>query len=262
MKLCRFLVANRPGDPRTGVYHEGKIYETDGHTAEGIHDPANIVFLSPIGTPPAVRLFDSFENIAGESLLSYYFMNPNQLKGTNETLGFPPQVEQLGIEIRICGVLQDGDQMIEPAEAEKYLLGYALMLCFVDQSLQEEADHHPAIWTEAHDIGAILSPLLVTPEELSEYLVRETKSSFQWIYNLYINEEPILEDRVFAHDVSFYDLLQRASVRSAMSTGEVVAWPPLPLPDLTATSLGRPIEPGDKVRVVVQGLGAITSTIG
>lgn len=262
MKLCRFLVANRADDPRTGVYHEGKIYETDGTSAAGIHDPANVVFLSPIGQPPAVRLFEESEVSPGEFILSYFFMNPAQLKGTNESLSMPPQVEQLGIELRIAGVLQDGDQMIDRNEAERYLLGYTFLLCFTDRSLQQEAGLSPGVWTESHDIGALLSPFLVTPEELSGYLVRETKSAFQFVYSLYVNNVPIVEEVAYAFDVEFYDLLQRASLRSPMGTGEVVAWPPLPLPDLESTPLGRQLEPGDKIRVVVENLGAVTSTVG
>jgi len=262
LKLCRFDIANRPGEPRTGVFHEGKIYETDGNSPVAIHDPAAVNFLAPIGRPPAVRLFEQFESSPGEYILSYIFMNPGQLKGTDETLGFPPQVEELGIELRVAGVLQDGDQMIEPQEAERYLLGYTFMLCFVDNTLQESADKNPAIWTESHDIGALLAPFVVTPEELGEYLLRETKSGFQWVYSIYINGLTIAEKRSYSFDVEFYDLLQRASVRSPMSTGEVVAWPSLPIPDLESSELGRTLLPGDKIRVVIEGLGAINSRIG
>lgn len=262
MKLCRFEISSRPGEIRSGIFHEGKVYETDGQNAVGIHDPANIVFKSPLIRPPAVRMFEEFEHLAGEYVLSYFFVNPTQVKGMNESLGFPPQVEQLGLELRIAGVLQDGDQMIEPKEAERYLLGYTFLLCFVDRQLQAEAHSNPAVVTEAHDIGALISPFVVTPEELTEYLLRETKSGFQWVYSLYINDAPIVEQRSFAFDTEFYDLLQRASVRSPLSVGEVVTWPSLPLPDLESTELGRNLEPGDKVRVVVEGLGAITSQIG
>ncbi|MFM9873582.1 MAG: fumarylacetoacetate hydrolase family protein [Fimbriimonadaceae bacterium] len=262
MKLCRFLVVNRPDEPRTGVFHEGKIYETDGQSAAGIHEPANVQFLSPIGQPPAVRLFEQFEMASGEWIMSYFFMNPAQLKGTNDSLSMPPQVEELGFEIRVAGVLQDGDQMIEPKEAERYLLGYTFMLCFTDRSLQLESDSSPAMWTESHDIGALLSPFLITPDEMSAYLIRETKSGFQFVYSIYINEIPIIVERTFSFDVEFYDLLQRASLRSPLNTGEVVAWPSLPIPDLETTDLERNIEPGDKIRVVIEGLGAITSTVG
>ncbi|ARU40848.1 hypothetical protein CCB80_06695 [Armatimonadetes bacterium Uphvl-Ar1] len=261
MKLCRFTLTNRPDEPRTGVYHEGKVYETDGQSAAGIHEPANITFIAPIGTPPAVRLFDQFDADGGY-FLSYFFMNPAQLKGSNESLSMPPQVEELGIEIRIAGVLQDGDQLIEPQEAEKYILGYTVMLCFVDRTLQAEAENHPAIWTESHDIGALLSPFIVTPEEMSAHLIRETKSGFNWVYSIFVNEKPIVEERQFAFDVEFYDLIQRASLRSPLATGEVIAFPSLPIPDFTATELGRELEPGDRVRVVVDGLGAVSSIIG
>lgn len=261
MKLCRFYVANRPDEPKTGVYHEGKVYETDGQSAAGIHEPANITFIAPIGTPPAVRFFEQFDSEGGY-FLSYFFMNPAQLKGTHDSLSMPPQVEELGIEIRIAGVLQDGDQLIEPQEAEKYILGYTFLLCFVDRTLQTEADGHPAIWTESHDIGALISPFIVTPEEMSAHLVRETKSSFNWVYSIFVNEVPIVKDRQYAFDTEFYDLIQRASLRSPLATGEVIAFPTLPIPDFTGTELGRELEPGDKVRVVVDGLGAITSTIG
>ncbi len=264
MKLCRFDVINRPGDlPRSGVYHEGKVYETDGQNAIGVHDPANIQFLCPIGRPPIVRCFESYQAGPGEHALSYFFMNPSLLKGPDGTIEIPPTVENLDLEVRVFGVSQDNGLMIEPAEADGFLLGYGFMVVLVDRELagssMEVSSEH---WTSARDVGAFVSPFVVTPEELTVQLVRESKSKFAWNYEISVSGEAIADKETFESDYAFSDLLYFASRRSSLSTGEVVTWPLLPKPEIEMSRLGRYLIPGDTLKVVVEGLGAITGRIG
>lgn len=264
MKLCRFEVANRPGDlARSGIYHEGKVYETDGQNAIGVHDPANVRFLCPIGRPPVVRCFESYQAGPGEHALSYFFMNPGLLQGPDGTIEIPPTVENLDLEVRVFGVSQDSGLMVDEKEADEFLLGYGFMVVLVDRELagssMEVSSEH---WSAARDVGAFVSPFIVTPEELTVQLVRESKSKFAWNYEISVSGDSIADRGTFESDYAFSDLLFLGSRRSALSTGEVVAWPALPKPDMELSRIGRFLIPGDTLRIVVEGLGAVTGRIG
>lgn len=262
MKLCRFEIENHPEEPRSGIFHEGKVYETDGQNAIAIHDPANIRFLSPIGRPAALRCFESYEALPGEWGVSYFFLNPANLRGPNETFDLPPAVEELGIEVRVAAVLQDAGLNVEPAESDGFILGYTFVALFVDRAAEREGAPHPARWAELRDLGGFVAPFVVTPDELDDYRDQEARSRFTWKYKVSVNDEELPLGGTFGSDYGMDDLLILASRRAPVGAGEIIAWPALPLPELADTSLGRDLVPGDRFRVVVEGLGAITGQVG
>ncbi len=259
MKLCRFEIASRPGDePRSGVFHEGKVYETDGVNALGAHDPAQVRFISPIGRPPVVRCFESYQAGPGEHALSYFYLNPTLLRGPEDTIEVPPTVEQLDIEVRAIGIVQESGLMIDPAEADGFILGYAFMVVLVDRELSGTSTEH---WTSSRDLGAWVSPFVVTPEELNDYLASESRSRFKWSYQVWVNDQPIEDKGQFESDYSFSDLLYLGSRRSMVSTGEALTWPVLPKLDIELSRHGQNLLPGDSIRVVIDGLGAVTGRL-
>ncbi len=252
---------------RSGIYHEGKIYETDGVNAIDTHDPANVVFLSPIGRPAAVRCFESFSPLPGEWDLSYFYINPAGIKGPDSTIELAPGVEELGLEIRIGAVLQDSGISLDPKESDGFILGYTFFLVFTDRSGSDTMDGSlleamPARWTEMRDTGALISPFVVTPEELAELRESQSRANFAWKYQLYINDKQIEMPGNMTFDQGMDELLALASRRSPVGAGEVITWPALPTADLATSSLERNLIPGDKIRVVIEGLGALTGRIG
>lgn len=264
VKLCRFDIVNRPGDePRSGVFHEGKIYETDGQNALGVHDPANIRFLCPIGRPPIVRCFESYQAGPGEHALSYFYSNPVLLSGPDATIELPPSVDQADLEIRVFGVVQDSAMLVDEREADSLILGYGFMVVLVDRELEGDSGGNATEhWTSSRDMGAWVSPFLVTPDELNPHLASESKSRFKWEYQIHINDEQVGDRGQFESDYAFSDLLYLGSRRSTLSTGEVLTWPALPKTDLEVSDFGRMLMPGDTLRIVVDGLGAVTGRIG
>lgn len=259
VKLCRFELVSRPGDEiRSGVYHEGTVYETDGVNAIGTHDPSQIRFVCPVGRPPVVRCFESYQAGPGEHALSYFYLNPGLLYGPEATIEIPPTVESLDLEIRVAGVVQESGMMIDAAEADGFILGYTFLAVLVDKDLGGNSTEH---WSSSRDLGAWVSPFLVTPEELNDHLASESRSRFNWGYQVFVNDQPIEDKSTFESDYSFSDLLYLGSRRSMVSTGEVLTWPSLPKVDIELTKHGQNLMPGDSVRIVVDGLGAVSGRL-
>lgn len=259
MKLCRFELAAAPGDPRSGVFHSGKVYETDGVQAIGIHETSDVRFLPPVGRPIAVRAFEPIETSPGQWDTGFCFLNPATIYGPDEAVTAPPDCPELGFEIRIGGMVKDSGAGVDEREAESFVLGYTFLVVLTDASRPDRDMAHN--WARSRDIGAFFAPFVVTPEELAEFLVRESRTQFQWRFSVFINDEKVDGPSDYVFDASFADLLQAASTGNGVSSGELVLWPAVPFPPLEESSFGRALLPSDRIRVVVEGLGAVNGRI-
>ena len=171
MKLCRFELHADPGVPRSGIYHDGRFYETDGEQAAGIHDPGSIRMLPPIGTPPSLRLFDEARDANGQIFLTYTFGNPARIQGPNSDIDASGTDESLDFDVRVAVLTQSDARRIEPQEAAKLVLGYGILVSFYEPEESERLVSLGLADAPARDIGAMFGPFLCTPDELLEHRV-------------------------------------------------------------------------------------------
>lgn len=253
MKLVRFELADDPGTYRSGIFHDGRVYETDGENAIGVHELSQVYLASPIGIPSTVRLFAP--NPVGEANLAphYVYYHPRQLHGVSEGVEPIDPPSNLQVELRIAAVLQEGDAKVDPVEAGRFVLGYALMAVLIDQDL---ALDDRAV-TAARDIGGVLGPVLVTPEELVRYQERpDPAGEYRWPYKISVNEHTLAQgEYTTPGPMSTY--LGVVSRSAALLPGDVIAWPPLDVPDLASTALGRSLVVGDRIAFEVEGMGIL-----
>jgi 2-keto-4-pentenoate hydratase/2-oxohepta-3-ene-1,7-dioic acid hydratase in catechol pathway len=140
-------------------------------------------------------------------------------------------------------------------------LGYALLICpFSPTDLEAELARGGS-GTVATDVSPALGPFVVTPEELAEYGVSGEPTAFQSTYEIKVNEEVVGKGNWQSH-CSFVELLQLSSISSPVTSGEIIAFPPLAQSPLIETSFGRELLPGDKVSATVEGFGTLVVRIG
>ncbi|MCB0826422.1 MAG: fumarylacetoacetate hydrolase family protein [Armatimonadetes bacterium] len=252
MKLCRFELSDTPGETRSGIYHEGRYYETDGQNAIGVHEPNVVRLLSPIGQPPAYRAFDAIEGGPTEGTLFYHYLNPAGLQGTETEIVLPPAVLEADFEVRIGAVIQDKGLALDPREANGFILGYLITCVITDARRIDES-----IGAQPRDVGLLAGPFLVTPDDLGGHLTGESQSNFVWPYEISINGTTI-QKASYQSDYEMTNLLVQATETSSINVGEIVSWPPLPKPRLSETEIGRGMMPSDKVLIRIEGLGALT----
>ncbi len=257
VKLCRFELLDNPGLIRSGVYHDQRIFETDGRTPDGIHDQASVRLFQPLGACPSVRIYDQWHGQSGESDLLHSYINPTTITGPNSELEIPPADTDWDFEARICAVISDRGSQIDRAEAPEFILGWTMMISLVatDDDARALKMGAPQAW--ARDAGVFVGPFLVTPDELGG-VEKLDQTSFRWEYEMKVNEDVIVKG---IHDpkVSMADLIERASSRHEVVPGELFALPPLEKPPLDFTELGRPLLPSDRVILVAGPLGALTA---
>ncbi|MCG9893853.1 MAG: fumarylacetoacetate hydrolase family protein [Fimbriimonadaceae bacterium] len=249
MKLCRFELETSPGLVRSGLLHEGKVYETDGERAIGIHELSSVQLVCPLGRPPALTLFSLETGPGGEVRPVYDYGHPGGLVGSGAGLVLGDGTDGWSLEARIAAAVTADGREIDEGEAAGFVLGFSLLITLLPPFGLDGLERRTGA---SHDSGAALGPFLCTPDELEGGGPPE--------FELLINGATIAQGLI--PPVSMPDrLIPLASRRRMVMAGEVIAGPPIPLPDLDAGPLGRFLAPTDRINFRVTGLGALTAVI-
>jgi len=156
--LCRFALLADPDAPRSGIYHEGRFYETDGLNAVGVHETSGARLLTPVRVPILCRMTAR----AGETW-SYAFADPAAVVATGEPLDAAQGPVCLELRIAaVCGVSEAGS----PGPPE--VLGYLPIVTLVRPDLEDSLLAQDLPTGPACAGGSWLGPFIVTPEALQD----------------------------------------------------------------------------------------------
>lgn len=254
------MLNDAPELARSGIYHDGKVYETDGERAIGIHDPGSVSLLTPLGTPPAMRVFSPYRRSNGEEALAYRFCNVTGLAGPLGEIAVNVGAHDLDFDVHVVGIVGEDAEAVEPHEAASFVLGYALLLQLYDPEMASDARTFEAPIGASHDFGGALGPYLTTPDELVEFTVGSDPTSFGWNYRVRVNDVEVAHGSEVSA-LPFAALLGFASQSHAVHAGEVIGWPALRKPMLSETALERQLFSADKIEVTVDGLGTLVARV-
>ncbi len=254
MKLCRFELRADLGVVRSGILHEDRLYETDGQNAIGVHELDAIRLLPPLGLPPTLRLFETFQDPDGARGLTYHFANPTRIYGPLSRIPLPDSLGEIDFEVRVATTITEAGSQIEEAEAERFLLGMTILLVLRATDLAEREAARGSAPGPSYDVGFGLGPFLVTPEDLRAQGGADV-TRYRWPFRVQVNDEVLGEGDEEA-PCSFADMLTLASATGMVLPGELLASPPLLAPSMRR-KLDRGLLPGDKVRARVQGLDVL-----
>ena len=261
MKLVRFELAEQPGLARSGIFHDNRVYETDGEKAVGIHDPGAYRLLSPIGQAAALRVFETVTDGAGERYLTYGYRHPGLVRGPLAEIEMAPEVDGLDFDVHIAAVVQDSGIAVEPGEAAGFLLGYTLLLSFNVPAVVEDDKLRGGSGAPGRDAGMAMGPFIVTPEEISDYLVSGEQDVYAWPWEVRVDDD-VVAGGVVETWPGFSQLVAQSTLVGHVVAGEVFAWPALPKPALEESAVGRLLLPSDRVTFNVEGLGSLNVRVG
>jgi hypothetical protein len=225
VKLCRFLIGDDPR-PRAGVFHDGKIYETDGEKALGVHAPEAVELLTPIGHAASLRLFPWEGG-------GFAYGNAGAIGAPESSVEFS-ETGFAGCDVFLAAILGGSDRECSLSEALSLVLGYSLLMGF--------SDGRPS-----YGPGFVLGPFVVTPEDVPSF------SSLQ--ARLHLRGEVVAKVQVSAA-VSFGEMIAEASRGCELREGDVFAFGPVP-----GLSVEGSLRDGDEVIAVVEKLGALGATV-
>lgn len=243
------MLETSPEVVRSGIVYSGKIYETEGGEAVGIHEGSEVQALPPIGRPSAVRLFES----SADGSLAYRYANPGAIIGPNTDLPFPAFARNVVCIPHLAFVISQNFNQVNSENAEEVILGFTILNLFKDRELEAQG-----LGARAEDFLIAVGPVLVTPDELedfSEFTDRGTQLNLNASFRLNGIERARASTRDLNTTVT--QAIVAAGNAAVVGSGDLFAIAPI-FPDL---EFPVSLEPGDEIQVALEVLGTLTTRI-
>jgi 2-keto-4-pentenoate hydratase/2-oxohepta-3-ene-1,7-dioic acid hydratase in catechol pathway len=241
--------------------------------------------LAPL-VPASIRDFVAFEehvegvsaSVDGKSEVvpewyeapTFYFTNPHTVRATGDVVAIP-ETQRLDVELELAAVIgaapdSDGEN-VDAETAARHIFGYTVMNDWSARDLQSREMKVRLGPAKGKDFAMTLGPWIVTADELEPYLDAEGFLAVR--AELFINGELIGHDLVSNMGWPFPELVAYAARNSIVVPGDVLGSGTVGnggcLGELWGRRGGldpRPLEPGDEVRLAIEGVGEIVNVVG
>jgi 2-keto-4-pentenoate hydratase/2-oxohepta-3-ene-1,7-dioic acid hydratase in catechol pathway len=263
VKLCRFELKSTPGDIRSGIVYNGKVYETDGATPVAIHEAEDVRPLAPTGQPPSLRIFRATADIAARTNDAgyepmYVYGNPNTLIGASQIVPEPDYSGSLDFEPYVAVVIASDGHRIPIEEADGYILGYTVINFLVARDVERSEKAMGLGPGKSYDLAAAIGPVLTTPDEMEDAIVDESdgrkfKLSVVARINGVERRRGDIEDLPWTLD----RMIVAASESCPIREGDILCAGPI-----VDAGDGVLLTSGDEVQIAVEKLGTLAVKIG
>lgn len=241
--------------------------------------------LAPL-VPASIRDFVAFEehvegvsaSVDGKSEVvpewyeapTFYFTNPHTVRATGDVVAIP-ETQRLDVELELAAVIgaapdSDGEN-VDAETAARHIFGYTVMNDWSARDLQSREMKVRLGPAKGKDFAMTLGPWIVTADELEPFLDADGFLAVR--AELFINGELIGHDLVSNMGWPFPELVAYAARNSVVVPGDVLGSGTVGnggcLGELWGRRGGldpRPLEPGDEVRLVIEGVGEIVNVVG
>lgn len=199
---------------------------------------------------------------------TFYFTNPHTVRATEQSVAIP-QTQRLDFELELAaiigGVSGSTGENLDVATAQQHIFGYTVMNDWSARDLQAREMRVKLGPCKGKDFGMTLGPWIVTADELAQYV--DPDGSLAIRAEAYVNGTLIGEDLVSNMGWNFAELVAYAARNSVVVPGDVLGSGTVGNGGCLGELWGRgsdiaPLEPGDQVRLVIEGVGEITNTVG
>ncbi|MDI9891512.1 fumarylacetoacetate hydrolase family protein [Microbacterium sp. IEGM 1404] len=246
---------------------------------------ADVRLLAPL-VPASIRDFVAFEehvegvsaSVDGKSEVvpewyeapTFYFTNPHTVRATRDVVAIP-ETQRLDVELELAAVIggmpgSDGENL-DAASAAAHIFGYTVMNDWSARDLQSREMKVRLGPAKGKDFAMTLGPWIVTADELEPYLDADGFLAVR--AELFINGELIGDDLVANMGWPFPELVMYAARNSVVVPGDVLGSGTVGHGGCLGELWGRrgaldprPLEPGDEVRMVIEGVGEIVNVVG
>lgn len=201
---------------------------------------------------------------------TFYFTNPHTVRAAGETIPVPAGCSRMDLETEVAAVLGAADGLtgtdLEPADAHRMIFGYTVLNDWSARDVQAREMKVRLGPCKGKDFASTLGPWIVTADELEHR--HDAEGFLDLAMTAYVNGEPLGTDSLAHMGWPFAELVAYASQDSLVVPGDVLGSGTSGRGCL-AELWGRngelvppPLREGDRVRLVVEGIGEIENTIG
>jgi len=205
----------------------------------------------------------------------FYFTNHNAVQGPGEIYCMPDHFQQLDFELEVAIVIGKEGRNIKAKDADAYIAGFTVMNDLSARKLQMEEMLLNLGPAKGKDFSTVIGPWLVTPDELSAYLVPAKQGHVGNNYNLsmkcWVNDKLVSEGNVKDMDWTFAEIIERCSYGVTIFPGDVIGSGTVGTGcflELNGTGkLHNPnyepqwLQANDTVKMTIDGLGTLVNTI-
>jgi 2-keto-4-pentenoate hydratase/2-oxohepta-3-ene-1,7-dioic acid hydratase in catechol pathway len=232
--------------------------------------------------PPSIRDFVTFESHvegvrrsvdnangvpeAWYDAPHFYFTNPHALYGPGEAIPRPVTSRALDFEMEVGVVVGADCRSVTEEQAEAAIFGYTIVNDWSARDLQSREMQVGLGPAKGKDFATSLGPTIVTADELNGH--RSVAGVLDLDCKAYVNGELIGGDRLSSMGWTFAQMISHASRDSVVLAGDLLASGTTGGGGCLAELWGRngsqappPLEPGDVVRLEVEGLGALSGRV-
>ncbi len=205
----------------------------------------------------------------------FYFTNHNAVQGPGDIYCMPDHFQQLDFELELAIVIGKEGRNIKAKDADAYIAGFTIMNDLSARKLQMEEMLLNLGPAKGKDFSTVIGPWLVTPDELSSYLVPAKQGHVGNNYNLsmkcWVNDILVSEGNVKDMDWTFAEIIERCSYGVTIFPGDVIGSGTVGTGcflELNGTGkLHNPnyqpqwLQANDTVKMTIDGLGTLVNTI-
>jgi len=167
---------------------------------------------------PMIPEFDQFP--------VFYFTNHNSMTGPGEIVCMPDHFNKLDFELEVAIVICKPGKNIKAAEADEYIGGYMIMNDISARGLQLDEMKLNLGPAKGKDFSIVTGPMLVTPDELHEYILPAKKDHIGNAFNLdmkcSVNGVLVSEGTMGDMDWTFAEIIERCSYGVQLFPGDVI----------------------------------------
>ena len=249
MKLCRFELKSEPGTIRSGMVYDGKIYETDGAEAIGVHEAADVRPLAPVPTPPSIRVFRTDLSETG-----FVYANPAAVVGPSMVIELPDSGSDYVVRSYFGAVIGGTGYQLGEEEAEAVLLGFTLVNILSSKSIEEEDGKSLG---RAQDFGIMVGPVITTPDDLDDAMVpTDNGIMYKLSASIRINGDEKGFTNFEDFSVSTVEAVRLASETCTVRSGDLFCIGPI-FPDESCA-----VSKGDEFQFSMERLGMLSTKLG
>ena len=236
---------------------------------------ADLVFGSPVLAPVSLRdgygferhVRTMWERRGGEvpeawyRLPVFYFSNVSEVRGPDEPVWAPRDLEELDYEVEVAALIDTPARDLTPDRAEEAIGGYLVFNDWSARDLQRDETAVRLGPAKGKDFASSFGPWLVTPDELAD--VRSGRG-FDLAMTATVNGVETSRGRWSDAVHGIADLAARASTDVLLRPGDLLGSGTVGtgcLLEIRESTLGRYLLPGDEVEVSVERLGTLRTPI-
>jgi fumarylacetoacetate (FAA) hydrolase len=293
----RRLVRARPALAHDSALHRQPVSTLDDHLARGLRvevlrdlvegfEPraddddailraADLAFGAPVVRPTSVRDFYAFEGHVrtmwerrgGEipeawyRLPVFYFSNVSEVRGPDEPVWSPAASDELDYELEVAALIDTPALDLAADRAEEAIGGYTIFNDWSARDLQRDETSVRLGPAKGKDFASSFGPWLVTPGELAD---ARRGTGYDLAMTAEVNGTETSRGRWSDAQFSFGEMLARASADARLRAGDLIGSGTVGtgcLLEVRDATLGRYLEPGDKVVLRIERLGALRNPI-